>query len=104
MFREDFDGFLTSEQVSGSTGCTISSSELDARWLLKKLGEGAISSRSKGQLMLRPAHPRRRVEAILDQFYEVDDMANQISQHLDYSVPPREAGILKTSTTTRKHD
>lgn len=30
--------------------------------------------------------------AILDQFYEIDDMANQISQHLDYL---EKAGVLE---------
>lgn len=27
---------------------------------------------------------KEQKRAILDQFYEIDDMANQISQHLDY--------------------
>ena len=34
--------------------------------------------------MLRPKPiPEEQSRAILDQFYEIDDMANQISQHLD---------------------
>ncbi len=34
--------------------------------------------------------------AILDQFYEIDDMANQISQHLDYlEFLLEKAGVLE---------
>ena len=43
MFREDFDDFLTPEQVEWfSRMYDIVSSELDARWLLKKLEERRI--------------------------------------------------------------
>lgn len=43
MFREDFDDFLTPEQVEWFNGMyDIVSSELDARWLLKKLEERRI--------------------------------------------------------------
>lgn len=43
MFREDFDDFLTPEQVEWFNQlCDIVSSELDARWLLKKLDERRI--------------------------------------------------------------
>lgn len=43
MFREDFDDFLTPEQVEWFTQLyDIVSSELDARWLLKKLEERRI--------------------------------------------------------------
>ena len=35
--------------------------------------------------MLHPKPiPEEQSRAILDQFYEIEDMANQISQHLDY--------------------
>lgn len=43
MFREDFDDFLTPEQVEWFNEVyDIVSSELDARWLLKKLEERRI--------------------------------------------------------------
>ena len=43
MFREDFDDFLTPEQVDWFDGMyNIVSAELDARWLLKKLEERHI--------------------------------------------------------------
>ena len=43
MFREDFDDFLTPEQVEWFNRMyDIVSSELDARWLLKKLEEHNI--------------------------------------------------------------
>nr|DAR88617.1 MAG TPA: hypothetical protein [Caudoviricetes sp.] len=43
MFREDFDDFLTPEQVEWFNQLyDIVSSELDARWLLKKLEERRI--------------------------------------------------------------
>ena len=43
MFREDFDNFLTPEQVEWFNRMyDIVSSELDARWLLKKLEERRI--------------------------------------------------------------
>lgn len=43
MFREDFDDFLTPEQVEWFNRLyDIVSSELDARWLLKKLEERRI--------------------------------------------------------------
>ena len=43
MFREDFDDFLTPEQVEWFDRLyDIVSSELDARWLLKKLEERRI--------------------------------------------------------------
>lgn len=43
MFREDFDDFLTSEQVEWFDGMYDAvSAELDARWLLKKLEERHI--------------------------------------------------------------
>ena len=43
MFREDFDDFLTPEQVEWFNAMyDIVSSELDARWLLKKLEERHI--------------------------------------------------------------
>lgn len=43
MFREDFDDFLTPEQVEWFNKMyDIVSSELDARWLLKKLEERRI--------------------------------------------------------------
>lgn len=43
MFREDFDDFLTPEQVEWFNSMyDIVSSELDARWLLKKLEERRI--------------------------------------------------------------
>lgn len=43
MFREDFDDFLTPEQVEWFNQLyDIVASELDARWLLKKLEERRI--------------------------------------------------------------
>ena len=43
MFREDFDDFLTPEQVEWFNRMyDIVASELDARWLLKKLEERRI--------------------------------------------------------------
>lgn len=43
MFREDFDDFLTPEQVEWFDQLyDIVASELDARWLLKKLEERRI--------------------------------------------------------------
>lgn len=43
MFREDYDDFLTPEQVEWFDRLyDIVSSELDARWLLKKLEERKI--------------------------------------------------------------
>lgn len=43
MFREDFDDFLTPEQVEWFNELyDVVSSELDARWLLKKLEERRI--------------------------------------------------------------
>lgn len=45
--------------------------------------------------------------AILDQFYEIDDMANQISQHLDYlEFLLEKAGVLedKAKHHYTKHD
>lgn len=43
MFREDFDDFLTPEQVEWFNEMhDVVSSELDARWLLKKLEERRI--------------------------------------------------------------
>nr|FAA03438.1 MAG TPA: hypothetical protein [Siphovirus LN-2020-2] len=43
MFREDYDDFLTPEQVEWFDGLyDIVASELDARWLLKKLEERRI--------------------------------------------------------------
>lgn len=45
--------------------------------------------------------------AILDQFYEIDDMANQISQHLDYlEFLLEKAGVLedKAKHHYSKHD
>ena len=54
--------------------------------------------------MLRPKPiPEEQSRAILDQFYEIDDMANQISQHLDYL---EKAGVLKDRAKNHytKHD
>lgn len=47
--------------------------------------------------MLRPKPiPEEQSRAILDQFYEIDGMANQISQHLDYlEFLLEKAGVLK---------
>ena len=43
MFREDFDDFLTPEQVEWFNSLyDIVASEIDARWLLKKLEERRI--------------------------------------------------------------
>lgn len=54
--------------------------------------------------MLRPKPiPDEQRRAILDQFYEIDDMANRISQHLDYL---EKAGVLedKAKHHYSKHD
>lgn len=49
MFREDFDDFLTPEQVEWFNGMyDIVASELDARWLLKKLEERRIVKIERG--------------------------------------------------------
>lgn len=49
MFREDFDDFLTPEQVEWFNRMyDIVSSELDARWLLKKLEERRIVKIERG--------------------------------------------------------
>lgn len=49
MFREDFDDFLTPEQVEWFNQLyDIVASELDARWLLKKLEEYNIIKLEKG--------------------------------------------------------
>lgn len=49
MFREDFDDFLTPEQVEWFNRMYgIVSSELDARWLLKKLEERRIVKIERG--------------------------------------------------------
>lgn len=49
MFREDFDDFLTSEQVEWFDRLyNIVASELDARWLLKKLEEYNIVKIERG--------------------------------------------------------
>lgn len=49
MFREDFDYFLTPEQVEWFNRMyDIVSSELDARWLLKKLEERRIVKIERG--------------------------------------------------------
>lgn len=49
MFREDFDDFLTPEQVEWFNRMyDIVSSELDARWLLKKLEEYNIVKIERG--------------------------------------------------------
>lgn len=49
MFREDFDDFLTPEQVKWFNQLyDIVSSELDARWLLKKLEEYNIVKIERG--------------------------------------------------------
>ena len=49
MFREDFDDFLTPEQVDWFNKIyDIGSSELDARWLLKKLEERHIVRIERG--------------------------------------------------------
>lgn len=49
MFREDFDDFLTPEQVEWFNKMyDIVSSELDARWLLKKLEERRIVKIERG--------------------------------------------------------
>ena len=50
MFREDFDDFLTPEQVEWSNRLYDAvSSELDARWLLKKLEERHIVKIERGE-------------------------------------------------------
>ena len=58
--------------------------------------------------MLHPKpSPEEQSRAILDQFYEIDDMANQISQHLDYlEFLLEKAGVLKDKAKNRytKHD
>ena len=58
--------------------------------------------------MLRPKPiPEEQSRAILDQFYEIDDMANQISQHLDYlEFLLEKAGVLKDRAKNNytKHD
>ena len=58
--------------------------------------------------MLRPKPiPEEQSRAILNQFYEIDDMANQISQHLDYlEFLLEKAGVLKDRAKNRytKHD
>lgn len=49
MFREDFDDFLTPEQVEWFDRLyDIVASELDARWLLKKLEERRIVKVERG--------------------------------------------------------
>lgn len=49
MFREDFDDFLTPEQVEWFNQLyDIVASELDARWLLKKLEERRIVKIERG--------------------------------------------------------
>lgn len=49
MFREDFDDFLTPEQVEWFNQLYDSvASELDARWLLKKLEERRIIKIERG--------------------------------------------------------
>lgn len=49
MFREDFDDFLTPEQIEWSNRLyDIVESELDARWLLKKLEERHIVRIERG--------------------------------------------------------
>lgn len=51
--------------------------------------------------MLHPKPiPDEQSRAILDQFYEIDDMANQISQHLDYL----EFLLEKAKNHYTKHD
>lgn len=45
--------------------------------------------------------------AILDQFYEIDDMANRISQHLDYlEFLLEKAGVLRDKAKNQytKHE
>lgn len=58
--------------------------------------------------MLHPKPvPDEQSRAILDQFYEIYDMANQISQHLDYlEFLLEKAGILKDGAKNHytKHD
>ena len=58
--------------------------------------------------MLRPKPiPDEQSRAILDQFYEIDDMTDQISQHLDYlEFLLEKAGVLKDRAKNRytKHD
>lgn len=58
--------------------------------------------------MLRPKPiPEEQSRAILDQFYEIDDMANQISQHLDYlEFLLEKAGVLRDRAKNHymKHD
>ena len=54
--------------------------------------------------MLRPKPiPDEQSRAILDQFYAIDDLSHQISQHLDYL---EKAGVLKDKTKHHytKHD
>lgn len=58
--------------------------------------------------MLRPKPiPEKQSRAILNQFYEIDDMANQISQRLDYlEFLLEKAGVLedKAKNHYTKHD
>lgn len=58
--------------------------------------------------MLRPKPiPDEQSRAILDQFYEIDDMTNQISQHLDYlEFLLEKAGVLRDEAKHHytKHD
>ena len=58
--------------------------------------------------MLRPKPiPEEQSRDILDQFYEIDDMANQISQHLDYlEFLLEKAGVLRDKAENHytKHD
>lgn len=58
--------------------------------------------------MLRPKPiPEEQSRAILNQFYEIDDMANQISQRLDYlEFLLEKAGVLEDRAKNRytKHD
>ena len=58
--------------------------------------------------MLRPKPiTEEQSRAILDQFYEIDDMANRISQHLDYrEILLEKAGGLKDRAKHHytKHD
>ena len=47
-------------------------------------------------MLLPKPIPEEQSRAILDQFYEIDDMTNQISQHLDYlEFLLEKAGVLK---------
>lgn len=58
-------------------------------------------------MLHRKAIPEEQSRAILDQFYEIDDMANRISQRLDYlEFLLEKAGVLKDKAKHHytKHD